>query len=114
MSAEDFIRAYQAALASQNWALVEPLVHEDACVTFSNGTVHKGKAAVRAAYEANFSAIEDEDYRISNVHWVRRDEDVAVYLFELRGAAVSVDTMRKAGAEELLCWSETDLIGSYS
>ncbi len=82
MNTEDFIRAYQEALASQSWALVEPLVHEDACVTFSNGTVHKGKAAVRAAYEANFSAIEDEDYRISNVHWVRRDEDVAVYLFE--------------------------------
>ena len=31
-----------------------------------------------------------------------------------RGAAVSVDTMRKAGAEELLCWSGTDPTGSYS
>ena len=46
------------------WAAVEPLVHEDACVTFSNGAVHIGKAAVRKAYEANFSAIEDEEYRI--------------------------------------------------
>ena len=29
----------------------------------------------------NFSSIEDEDYLISNVHWVRCEEDVAVYLF---------------------------------
>ncbi len=82
MTPEDFIRAYEEALASQQWALVEPLVHENACVTFSNGTVHIGKTAVRSAYEANFSAIEDEDYRISNVHWVRRGEDVSVYVFD--------------------------------
>lgn len=82
MTVEDFIQAYQSALASRQWALVEPLVHEDACVTFSNGTVHVGKAAVRSAYEANFSAIEDEDYRISNVHWVRRGDDLSVYVFD--------------------------------
>ncbi|HEU5310455.1 MAG TPA: nuclear transport factor 2 family protein, partial [Candidatus Eisenbacteria bacterium] len=82
MTLEDFVHAYEEALASQEWALVEPLVHENACVTFSNGAVHIGKAAVQKAYEANFAAIEDEKYRISNVHWVRRGEDVAVYLFD--------------------------------
>ena len=82
MTADEFVRAYQNALTSQSWALVEPLVHEDACVTFSNGTVHKGKAAVQSAYEANFRTIDDEDYRVSNVHWVLRDQDVAVYLFD--------------------------------
>jgi len=82
MTAEDFIRAYEEALASRQWALVEPLIHEDACVTFSNGAVHIGKAAVRKAYETNFAAIEDEDYRISNMHWVRRGEDVSVYVFD--------------------------------
>jgi ketosteroid isomerase-like protein len=54
----------------------------DACVTFSNGAVHIGKAAVRRAYEANFAAIEDEEYRIFNVHWVRLREDVSVYAFD--------------------------------
>src|ERR1700679_2429521 len=68
MTVEDFIHAYEEALASQQWALVEPLIHENACVTFSDGTVHVGKTAVRNAYEANFSMIQDEDYRISNVH----------------------------------------------
>lgn len=82
MTVDDFLRAYEEALASQRWALVEPLIHENACVTFSDGAVHVGKAAVRRAYEANFSAIEDEEYRISNVHWVRRDEDVSVYVFD--------------------------------
>jgi ketosteroid isomerase-like protein len=81
MTAEDFIHAYEKALASRRWAVVEPLVHESACVTFSDGTVHIGKRAVRNAFEANFSAIEDEEYRISDVHWVRRGEDVSVYVF---------------------------------
>ena len=81
MTVEEFLHAYEKALASQQWARVEPLVHEDACVTFSDGTVHIGKAAVRRAYEANFAAIEDEEYRISNVHWVRRGEHFALYVF---------------------------------
>ena len=81
MTPDEFIRAYEGALG-QTWAAVEPLIHEDACVSFSTGTVHKGRTAVRSAFEANFSAIEDEEYGISNVHWVRRDREVAVYLFD--------------------------------
>lgn len=82
MTVDDFIHADREALASQQWALVEPLVHENVCVTFSNGAVHMGKAAVQRAYEANFSAIEGEDFRIWGVHWIRRGEDVAVYVFD--------------------------------
>ena len=37
MNCDDFIRSYQDALASQSWALVDPLIHNNACVTFSNG-----------------------------------------------------------------------------
>jgi ketosteroid isomerase-like protein len=79
---EDFIPLYERALGTQDWAHVDPLIHEDACVTFSTGTVHKTKPAVRAAFEENFSAIEDEKYRISNVHWVQRSRDFAIYLFD--------------------------------
>ena len=82
MSAEEFIRAYEQALASQDWGKVDPLVHENACVTFSNGTVHKGKAEVKSAFEKNFSLIKDEKYSISNVHWVSKGSETAVYLFE--------------------------------
>ena len=82
MTPEDFIRAYESALASQDWRFVEPLVHGNVLVTFSNGAVHVGREAVRAAFESNFNAIEDEEYRISNVHWVLRNPDVAVYVFD--------------------------------
>jgi ketosteroid isomerase-like protein len=81
MTAEEFVGLYEEAL-DRRWAAVEPLIHEDACVTFSTGAVHKGKAAVRSAFERNFSAIEGEKYRISNVHWIKRASDVAVYLFD--------------------------------
>ena len=84
MTPEEFVVVYEAVLATQRWAIVEPLVHENACVTFSTGTVHKGKEAVRSAFERNFAAIEGEKYRISNVHWIMRASDVAVYLFDFQ------------------------------
>ena len=82
MDLEEFIQAYEQALATQDWINVEPLVHHDACVTFSNGTVHKGKPAVRKAFESNFSIIKDEKYSITSVHWVIKGSETAVYLFE--------------------------------
>lgn len=82
MSPEEFIDLYGRALATQRWAPVDPLIHDDACVTFSTGAVHKGKVAVRAAFEANFAAIENEQYAITNVHWVARGPDFAAYLFD--------------------------------
>jgi ketosteroid isomerase-like protein len=82
MTPEDFVRRYEAALASQRWTEVDPLVHDEVCVTFSSGAVHKGRVAVRRAFEANFASIEDERYRVSNVHWVMRSERTAVYLFD--------------------------------
>lgn len=82
MSAREFVSSYERALATQDWRQVAPLVHEDASVTFSDGSVHKGKQAVRAAFERNFEAIADEQYRIRNLHWVLESDDVAVYLFD--------------------------------
>ena len=94
MNAEEFIRAYEQALATQDWKNVEPLVHRDACVTFSNGTVHKGKEAVKSAFEKNFSLIKDEKYSISNVHWVMQGVETAVYLFDFSWSGMIND--RKA------------------
>jgi ketosteroid isomerase-like protein len=81
VTSEEFIDSYRNALATQRWASVEPLVHADACVTFSTGDVHRGKEAARAAFEANFSAIQNEVYRIFDVHWVVRSPELAVYVF---------------------------------
>jgi len=81
---DDFVRRYEAALTSQRWGALGPLVHDEVCVTFSTGAVHKGKPAVRRAFEANFAAIGDEAYDISNIHWVLRSGTFAVYLFDFR------------------------------
>ena len=81
MTPEQFIKRYEAALATQDWQQVDPLIHPDACVTFSSGAVHLGKTAVRQAYERNFSLIQDETYQIEDVHWVMKGTETAVYLF---------------------------------
>ena len=91
MSPEEFIQDYERALATQNWMNVDPLVHENACVTFSNGTVHKGKHSVRKAFEGNFASITDETYSISHVHWVIKAAGTAVYLFEFNWSGLIND-----------------------
>jgi ketosteroid isomerase-like protein len=82
MEPRQFIEDYEAALATRDWSQIERLIHRDACVTFSTGSTHKGKEAVRRAFEGNFRAISEERYEISNIHWVRRDTQLAVYLFD--------------------------------
>ena len=91
MNPDEFIQAYEQALATQYWTNVDPLVHENACVTFSNGSVHKGKPAVTKAFEANFASIKDETYSISNVHWVIKAAGTAVYLFEFNWSGLIKD-----------------------
>ncbi len=82
MKPDDFVAAYERALATQDWSTVAPLVHPDACITFSSGAVHEGRDSIGAAYARNFALIDNEAYAISNVRWVRRDEVFAVYLFD--------------------------------
>lgn len=76
-----FPAAYALALRSQRWEVVAPLIHDEACVTFSNGAVHSGKAAVQRAFEANFAAIENEDYQVTEIVWCDRTADRASYTF---------------------------------
>jgi ketosteroid isomerase-like protein len=84
MSPEEFVQAYEQALATQDWKQVEPLVHPDVCVTFSNGAVNKGISEVKAAFEKNFSSIKDEEYSMTKLHWVMRGGETAVYLFDFQ------------------------------
>jgi ketosteroid isomerase-like protein len=86
MTPQDLMQAYEQALASQEWENVEPLMHEDACVTFSSGTF-RGKDEVRKAFEHNFSVIEDEEYAIDDLHWASVGEESAVclYTFQWQG-----------------------------
>lgn len=88
MNPETFIEEYEAALATQDWRQVAPLVHAEACVTFSSGSVYIGKEAVRHAFERNFALIQNETYAIENVHWVKKGGDTAVYLFTFRWSGI--------------------------
>ncbi len=82
MSAPDFVQQYEEALATQEWAKVSPLIHDNARVVFSDGSLHAGKSAVQAAYERNFNAIKNEIYQIRNVHWLTESGETAAYMFD--------------------------------
>ncbi len=88
MTPSQFIEQYEAALGTQKWDVVSPLISAGAQVIFSDGSLHKGKDAVRAAYERNFEAIKNEDYQISNVHWLMESEDSAAYIFEFSWSGI--------------------------
>jgi hypothetical protein len=79
---EDFLNNYESALASQNWETVSPLIHEEACVTFSDGSRYVGKTEVKQAFERNFDLIQNEEYRISNVRWIRKRAEFAVCIYD--------------------------------
>ncbi|MFC1998009.1 YybH family protein [Chloroflexota bacterium] len=81
MKPEKFLRDYESALATQDWGSVSPLIHEDASVTFSNGQVLRGKEAIQGAFEINFRLIQDEQYAISDIHWVKKTAEFAVCLY---------------------------------
>ena len=82
MSATNFIKDYEAALGTQNWATVAPLISDHASVIFSDGSLHMGKEAIKAAYERNFTINKSEDYRIEKVRWMMKAAGSAAYMFE--------------------------------
>ena len=81
MTPQEVLKKYELALASQDWDSVEPLMHQDVCVTFSNGTF-KGISEVKAVFERNFASIQDEECEISNLHWAHISEEKAVCLYD--------------------------------
>jgi predicted ester cyclase len=106
MTPEDFVQAYKAALATQQWANVAPLLHSNATVVFSNGEVLQGISAIRVAYERNFSLIKNEDYHMFNLNWGLKNETIAEYSFDFswRGT-INGEPASGAGkgAAKLLC-----------
>ncbi|MEM9080047.1 MAG: nuclear transport factor 2 family protein [Verrucomicrobiota bacterium] len=84
MTPKDFVIRYEKALATQQWDHVEPLIHPNCSVTFSNGTFHQGKEAVREAFQRNFALIEDEAYSISDLHWTFKDHNFAVFTYSFK------------------------------
>ncbi|MGJ8633107.1 MAG: nuclear transport factor 2 family protein [Luteolibacter sp.] len=81
MKPKEFVALYERALATQDWAQVDPLLHANCTVTFSSGSCHRGKKEVQAAFQKNFNLIADEEYSISELHWVVTTENFAVFTY---------------------------------
>lgn len=86
MDHKALLLAYKAALATQRWDEVSPLIHEDACFIFSEGT-YFGKAAIEPAFRATFNLIKSEHYASKDVVWtyVHGDSAACAYGFEWSG-----------------------------
>ncbi len=97
MNPEEFVKSYESALRTQDWNAVEPLVSENASVTFSNGIIHIGKENVQKAFEKNFSIIKNEKYIIENIKWLVKDTKYAVYLFEFNWTGI-IDGKPRSGS----------------
>ncbi len=87
MTPEDFLTQYVAALETQNWDVVAPLIHPDCVAVFTEDTF-KGKAAVEGAFRKTFALIKDETYSIDNLHWVLQRDDVAVVTYHFHWSGV--------------------------
>jgi ketosteroid isomerase-like protein len=86
MDHKTLLAAYKDALATRRWETVAPLIHEDACFIFSEGT-YFGKAAIEAAIRATFDLIVSEHYAINDVVWIYVHDNSATctYGFEWSG-----------------------------
>ena len=87
MSPEEFMQVYERRTNAHDMNALMDLIADDAIYLFSNRTSHIGKAAIRNAIQANFDAIDDENYRLQHLKWLANLENVAacVYEFEWSG-----------------------------
>src|SRR5690606_16354751 len=60
------------------------LLDDAAIICISNETAHIGKAAVEAALQTNFEAIEDDTYEPYDLEWLVETIDAAVCVYGFR------------------------------
>jgi ketosteroid isomerase-like protein len=94
-SPEDFLAAYEAALAAQEWEQVAPLFHESCTAVFTENTFI-GKSQVEQAFRRTFNLIQDETYTISNVRWLDRSDEYAICLYDFAWSGI-INGQRAAG-----------------
>ncbi len=87
MNPEEFIKKYEIAIATQKWNNLLPLIHENASVTFTEGTFH-GKENVKGVFEKTFRLIKDEAYLVSNIKWIKQDDKLAIFTFNYKWSGI--------------------------
>ncbi len=87
MTPDEFLREYEAVTRDHDLERSLSMIDPDAVYWFSTGTSHRGLEEVAQALKTNFDAIEMEDYRLHDVTWLTRSNDVAActYRFEWSG-----------------------------
>ena len=63
MTPEELMREYERRTNTHRFEQVAPLIADDAVYWFSDGSF-RGKAAIRRAFEATWTAIRDEHYAV--------------------------------------------------
>jgi len=82
MTPTEFMREYLNLARTRDIEALLALIDDDAVFLFSNQSSHFGKDAIRNAICANFDAIQNEDYWISDLTWLVSSDEVAVCVYE--------------------------------
>src|SRR5258708_31936466 len=78
MTPEEVMARYEAAASAHDLSATIRLIDPEALYWFSNTASHVGRAAVELAIKHNFDNITDENYRIENLRWIARSDELAV------------------------------------
>jgi ketosteroid isomerase-like protein len=78
-----FLRRYELANNSHDFARIAPLICDDATYWFSEGSYH-GIDEIRKAIELSFATIQEEVYQIHDLAWVAMTEEFAVCTYGFR------------------------------
>jgi ketosteroid isomerase-like protein len=82
MTPTEFMQEYMRVGRVRDIEALLALIDDDAVFLFSNQSSHFGKDAIRNAICANFDAIQNEDYKISDLIWLPTSDKVAVCVYE--------------------------------
>ena len=96
MTPTEFMREYLNLARTRDIKALLALIDDDAVFLFSNQSSHFGKDAIRNAICANFDAIQNEDYWISDLTWLVSSDEVAVCVYEFAWAG-EIDGARAFG-----------------
>jgi ketosteroid isomerase-like protein len=96
MAYEKLLSDYKNALTTQDWNKVAPLIHQDACFIFSEGT-YLGKAAIEAAVTKTFDLIKSEHYLIKNLVWIYVSDLCATCTYEFNWSGL-IDGVSEQGS----------------
>ena len=94
---EALIAAYGEAINTHRFAVVAPLIAQDASFWFNDGS-HLGIAAIRDAFEATWARLVDERYWLEDLIWIVKGQDIAACRYRFcYTAVVNGDVQSGAG-----------------